>query len=130
MHLQTIQHELKSSLNIKTSATVYFVNLTCSHYGGAVFGVNAMMHIGAKARVVFMNNTASDGGAVAIIGGMITTVAQKGHVHYPIQYFSLPISTFLITSFQFGYFPFPILSFLINLGVSYFQFPISNFLVL
>ena len=58
VHLRTIQHELKSSLNIKTSATVYFVNLTCSHYGGAVFGVNAMMHIGAKARVVFMNNTA------------------------------------------------------------------------
>ena len=111
--LQTTHPELKSSLNITTGANVYFVNLTCGK-GGAVYGYNAMMHIGAKARVVFMNNTASDGGAVAIIGGMITTVAQKGHVHYPIQYFSLPISTFLITSFQFGYFSFPILSFLIT----------------
>ena len=55
----------------------------------------------------------------------------RGHVHYPIQYFSLPISTFLITSFQFGYFSFPILSFSLltsNLGVSYFQFPIFSFI--
>ena len=28
--------ELKSSLNITTGATVYFVNLTCNNYGGAV----------------------------------------------------------------------------------------------
>ena len=34
------------------------LNLTCISYGGAVSGGNAMMHIGAKARVVFMNNTA------------------------------------------------------------------------
>ena len=53
------------------------------------------------------------------------TVAQKGHVHYPIQYFPLPISTFLITNFQFGYFSFPISSFLIT----NFQYPISNFLI-
>ena len=46
VYLQTIQPKLKSSLNITTSATVYFINLTCGGYGGAVSGVNAMMHIG------------------------------------------------------------------------------------
>ena len=51
------------------------------------------------------------------------TAAQKGHIHYPIQYFPLPISIFLITSFQFGYFSFPILSFLItNFQFGYFSF--------
>ena len=33
----------KPSLNITTGATVYFVNLTCSNYGGAVYGENAMI---------------------------------------------------------------------------------------
>ena len=56
-------------------------------------------------------------------------MAQKGHVHYPIQYFPLPISTFLITSFQFDYFSFPILNFLItNFQFGYFSFPILSFL--
>ena len=31
-----------------------------------MFGLNAMMYIGAKARVVFMNISAEYGGAVAI----------------------------------------------------------------
>ena len=46
---------------------------------------------------------------------------------------ALPISIFLITNFQFGYFSFPILSFLIiltsNLDIN-FLIPISNFLIL
>ena len=61
----------------------------------------------------------------------LTTVAQKGHVHYPIQYFPLPISTFLITSFEFDYFSFPILSFLItNFQFGYFSFLILSFLII
>ena len=55
----------------------------------------------------------------------IPTVAQKGHFHYPFQYFPSPISSFLITNLQFGYFSFPILSFLItNFQFGYFSFPI------
>ena len=56
----------------------------------------------------------SDMGTRFNVRVLVATVAQKGHVHYPIQYFSLPISFFLITNFQFGYFSFPILSFLIT----------------
>ena len=51
MYLETTQSEIKSSLKITTGATVYFVNLICGGCGGAVYGKNAMMHIGAKARV-------------------------------------------------------------------------------
>ena len=69
--LRTTHPELKSSLNIITDATVYFVNLT-SNYCGAVYGENGMIHIGAKAKVVFMHNTASIyGGAVCGENGMI-----------------------------------------------------------
>ena len=74
--LQTIHPELKSLLNITTGATVYFINITCSGYGGAVYGHNAMMHIGAKARVVFMNNIAFCG-AVSMLNGMITVGAES-----------------------------------------------------
>ena len=46
--LQTIHPKIKSSLNIITGATVYFINyLICSGYGGAVHGWRAIMHIGA-----------------------------------------------------------------------------------
>ena len=51
--LQTIDLKFKSSLNITTGATVYFVNLTC---GGVVNGWSALIDIGAKARVIFINN--------------------------------------------------------------------------
>ena len=69
--------EVKSSLNITMGATVYFINLTCDS-GGAVYGGDTMMHIGAKARVVFMNNTASlSGGAALILGGNITVGAES-----------------------------------------------------
>ena len=56
--LQTIHPEIKSSLNITTGAIVYFVDLTCSDYGGAVYGWRAMMYTGAKAKVVFKYNAA------------------------------------------------------------------------
>ena len=76
--LQTTHPELKSSLNITTGATVYFVNLTCNNYGGAVFGNYATMHIAAKARVVFMNNSAEYlGGAVSLQDGMITVGVES-----------------------------------------------------
>ena len=103
--LRTTHSELKSSLNITTGATVYFVNLTRSSggavyghnamihigakarvvfmnnaadvSGGAVYGYNATMHISAKARVVFMNNTATYGGAVAMPHGMITVGTES-----------------------------------------------------
>ena len=78
VYLETTHPELKSSLNITTGATVYFANLTCSGFGGAVHGVNATMHIGAKARVVFMYNTAYRAGAVSMSrDGMITVGAES-----------------------------------------------------
>ena len=80
VYLETTQPEIKSSLNITTGTNVCFVNLTCSGDGGAVYGHNAMMHIGAKARVVFMYNTAaiaSHGGAVAMFDGMITAGTES-----------------------------------------------------
>ena len=67
MYLETTHPELKSSLNITTGVTVCFVNLKCNNYGGAMTVWNAMIHIDAKVRVVFMNNIARhNGGAVAI----------------------------------------------------------------
>ena len=72
VYLKGTHPELKSSLNITTGATVCFVNLTCGGYGGAVYGNNAMMHIGVKARVIFMHNAAYWGGAVFMSHGMIT----------------------------------------------------------
>ena len=57
--LRTIESDLefKSSLNITMDATVYFVNLTC-HTLGAVCGESALIYIGAKASVIFINNSA------------------------------------------------------------------------
>ena len=43
----------------------------------------------------------------------LSTVAQKGHVHYQFQYLQLPILSFLITNFQLVYFSLPISNFLI-----------------
>ena len=55
--LRTTHPELKSSLNITTAATVYFVNLTCNNHGGApectCMGRMEQIYIGAKARVAF-----------------------------------------------------------------------------
>ena len=87
--LQTTHPELKSSLNITTGATVYFVNLTCDNYGGAVYGMNAKMYIGAKARVIFMNNTADySGGAVSMSDGMIT-IGTDSYVIFTYNYATL-----------------------------------------
>ena len=70
--LRTTHPELKASLNITTGATVYFVNLTSSDHGGAVYGENGAISIGVKARVVFMYNVAShSGGAVFLDKGTI-----------------------------------------------------------
>ena len=75
--LQTIHPEIKSSLNITTGATVYFINLTCSRYGGAVYGWRAIMYTGAKAKVVFKYNVARHGGAVKMSNGMITVGTES-----------------------------------------------------
>ena len=64
--LRTTHPELKSSLNITTGSTVYFTNLSCSNYGGAVYAENATIHISIRARVVFMHNTATYGGAISL----------------------------------------------------------------
>ena len=73
VYLKATHPEIKSSLNISTGATVYFVNLICGGDGGAVYGLNAMMHVAAKAMALFMNNTADvSGGAVYMLDGMIT----------------------------------------------------------
>ena len=83
--LHTTHPELKSSLNIITGATVYFANLTCNRFGGAVYGENAMIHIGAKARVVF---TAAGfrGGAVYING--VITIGVESYVTFIYNYAS------------------------------------------
>ena len=65
--LRTTHPELISSLNITTGATVYFVNLTCSNYGGAVYGENAMIYIN-EASLTFSHNSAATGGG-AVYGG-------------------------------------------------------------
>ena len=80
VHLKTTHPKLKSSLNITTGAIVYFINLTCSGGGGAVYGWGAMMHIDTKATVIFMYNTVRDygiGGAVKLWDGMITVGAES-----------------------------------------------------
>jgi hypothetical protein len=49
-------------------------------------------------------------------------------MHYPFHYFPLPIR---VTNFQFGYFSFPSLSFLIaNFRYGYFKFPVPIWLYL
>ena len=70
---------IKSSLNITIGATVCFVNITSFGGGAAVFGYNAMMHIGTKARMVFMNNTTDNvgGGAVNMLGEMIAVGVES-----------------------------------------------------
>ena len=71
--LQTTNPELKSSLNITTGATVYFVNLTCEHRGAAAYGENANIYTGAKVRVILMYNVVdAHSGAVYVINGVIT----------------------------------------------------------
>ena len=71
--LRTTHPEFNSLLNITTGATVYFVNLTSSNNGGAVYGEDAVISIGVKAKVVFMHNVVADsGGAVYMEDGVIS----------------------------------------------------------
>ena len=80
--LRITHPEFKPLLNITTGATVYFVNLTCNNDGGAVYGENGMIHIGAKTKVVFMHNIADErGGAVQLMIGTIT-FGNKSNVHF------------------------------------------------
>ena len=79
--LRTTHPKLKSSLNITTGATVYFVNLTSSNKGGAVYGKDGVMSIGVKAKVVFMHNVAAiSGGAVFLKTGTITVGIESNVV--------------------------------------------------
>ena len=64
--LKTVNPQFKSSLNITSGATVYFVNLTCQGNGGALYSENGLINIGAKAEVVFMQNVANAGGAITL----------------------------------------------------------------
>jgi hypothetical protein len=83
LYLQTTHPDLKSSLNITIGATVYFVNLTCSSYGGAVFGESAMMYIGDRTRVVFMYNAAvgdHDGYGGAVYMSEVITIGVRSYV--------------------------------------------------
>ena len=70
---RTTHSELRSTFNISTSATVYFVNLTCYSEGGAVYADNAVILVGAKANVVFMHNSApvNHGGAIWLRNGTL-----------------------------------------------------------
>ena len=71
--LRTTHPEFNSLLNITTGATVYFVNLTSSNKGGAVYGEDGVMSIGVKAKVVLMHNVAAfHGGAVYVVNGVIS----------------------------------------------------------
>ena len=68
--LDTIHPELKSSINITASSVVFFINLQSKKHGGAVYGENGIIHIGVKARVVYMHNGATGyGGAVYLRNG-------------------------------------------------------------
>ena len=79
--LRTTHPEFNSLLNITTGATVYFVNLTSSNMGGAVYGEDAVMSIGVKAKVVFMHNVAAHtGGAVFLKTGTITVGIESNVV--------------------------------------------------
>ena len=79
--LRSTHRKLKSSLNITTGATVYFVNLTSSCRGGAVYGENGVISIGVKAKVVFMHNVAvHSGGAVFLKTGTITVGIESNVV--------------------------------------------------
>ena len=78
--LRTTHPEFKSSLTITTGAIVYFVNLTCDNYGGAVYGENATIHIGDTAKVVFMHNVAIFGGAVYVTNGAIVAYTESNTV--------------------------------------------------
>ena len=69
--------KLNSSLNIATGATVHFINLTCSNNGGAVYVEEAVINIGARAKVVFLHNVATSGGALHLLDGSLNVGTQS-----------------------------------------------------
>ena len=72
--LRTTQPNLEASLTISTGANVYFVNLKCDNFGGAVYGDTAIIHIDAKSRVVFIHNSE---GAIYLYNGTIFVRANS-----------------------------------------------------
>ena len=78
--LRTTHRELKSSLNITTGATVYFVNQSGNYKGGAVYGENGVISIGAKAKVVFMHNVAMYGGGAVYLNTSTIFVGIESNV--------------------------------------------------
>jgi predicted outer membrane repeat protein len=80
--LRTTHPELKSLLNISTGATVYFVNLTSNSDGGAVYGENAIIHVGIRTRVVFMHNSATYSGGAAYLSNSMIIIGAKSDVTF------------------------------------------------
>ena len=72
--LRTTQPNLDASLTISTGATVYFVNLKCNNFGGAVYGDTAIIHIDTKSRAVFTRNSE---GAIYLYNGTIFVRADS-----------------------------------------------------
>ena len=69
--LRNTYPELKSVLIITTGATVYFVNLTCNHYGGAIYVENGIINVSNESTVVFAYNSAFRGGALYLVNSVI-----------------------------------------------------------
>ena len=61
----------ESALTITRGATVYFVNLTCNYYGGAVYVENGAINVDNESTVVFMYSSAFRGGALSIVNSII-----------------------------------------------------------
>ena len=81
LFLQTTHRELNPSLSIATDAKVYFVNLTSTRDGGAVYMKNGSLNIGAKATVVFAYNKAAyRGGAVCLMSGSSMNIGVESSV--------------------------------------------------
>ena len=88
--LNTSHPDFKSSLNITTGATVYFINLNCSNRGGAVYSEYGVINVHAKATVVFMYNTAfGPGGAIALFNGSMNVGIKSimEFAHNEVRYF-------------------------------------------
>ena len=70
-----------SALNITTGAKVYFVNLTCNYYGGAVYVENGEINVGNESTVVFMHNSAFRGGALFIVNTIVHVDTDDIHFY-------------------------------------------------
>ena len=75
--------KLKSLLSITAGATVHFTNLTCNNAGGAIHAGNGatQIDIGAKATVVFKNNSASRrGGALCLWSNSLVNIGVESNI--------------------------------------------------